>query len=147
MVRRHLLVRRARKARLIGSFRERTAIHGRLRGLAGALRQLPFPFACALLGMGADGHFASLFPDAANLECALDPDGEELCVVADTSSSPHQRISLTLGALCRSESIVLLAFGERKREMLDQAGHGAEQLPVARLLMQERAPVHVYWAP
>ena len=147
MVRRHLVTRSARAVHLVGGFREQATIRGRLRELAREMRKLTLPFACSLLGMGTDGHFASLFPDAANLGQALDIDGEARYVPVDTASSPHPRISLTLGALARSDSIALLAFGERKRQVLNEISDGARQFPVARLLTQSRAPVHVFWAP
>ena len=111
------------------------------------LRRLPFPFSCALLGMGEDGHFASLFPDAGNLKAALDPDNLRLCLPIKTAASPHARVSLTLSALSRSDEIVLLIFGERKRAVLEAAMSPSSDLPVHRLLLQKRAPVNVFWAP
>jgi 6-phosphogluconolactonase len=97
--------------------------------------------------MGEDGHFASLFPDAENLEQGLDTDGIQLCLPVNTAASPHPRISLTLAALSRSDAIVLLFFGAAKREVYEQAKADSNGYPVSRLLLQKRAPVHVYWAP
>ena len=97
--------------------------------------------------MGADGHFASLFPDAENLAEGLDADGSSLCIPVSTDASPHPRISLTLAALSRSDEIVLLFFGDDKLAVYKEAKKQTNGYPVSRLLRQKRAPVHVYWAP
>ncbi len=112
-----------------------------------AVRNLPFPFACSLLGMGEDGHFASLFPDADTLRSALDVDGTRLVLPVKTSASPHPRMSLTLAAISRSDEIVLLIFGAAKRELLQEAAESANRFPVSQLLLQKRAPVRILWAP
>ena len=111
------------------------------------LRRVPFPFACALLGMGEDGHFASLFPDADNLAQGLDPDGSRMTLPVETAASPHPRITMTLAALSRSDEIVLLIFGDAKLAVLDRAIAASNGDPVSHLLRQKRAPVHVIWAP
>ena len=54
------------------------------------------PFSAVLLGMGEDGHFASLFPDFDGLQKALDPHEVTSSTVLQTAGSPHLRISLTL---------------------------------------------------
>ena len=83
--------------------------------------RLPLPFTSVLLGMGADGHFASLFPDAEDLDKGLIADWQQLIMPVHTAASPHPRISLTLAALSRSDEIVLLIFGEAKREVFEAA--------------------------
>lgn len=107
-----------------------------------ALEALADPFAAVLVGMGDDGHFASIFPDAANLDQALDPDGSAICLPVTTAASPHPRCTLTLARLLASDLILLLAFGTDKRRILDAPG----DLPVAALLRQRRTPVRVLWA-
>ncbi|ANO50134.1 6-phosphogluconolactonase [Woeseia oceani] len=145
---RELLLRNAAAAaRLHGVFRADMSVDERARRLDRELRLQPLPFACALLGMGTDGHFASLFPDADNLASGLDPDSPLLCIPVRTKASPHARISLTLSALSRSDEIVLLIFGAEKRDVLRAAKQSATALPVSRLLLQKRAPVNIYWAP
>ena len=147
LAREWLLTGAAAAANLHSVFRPRMSVDERAAQLDQELRQHPLPFAGALLGMGADGHFASLFPDAENLASGLDPDSPVLCIPVRTKASPHARISLTLSALSRSDEIVLLIFGDEKRDVLRAAAEPASTLPVSRLLVQKRAPVHVYWAP
>ncbi len=147
LVRTALLTDKAREATLLPVFKPGSTPEERSEELATEIRSLPFPFACSLLGMGEDGHFASLFPDAAGLDIGLDSDAIELCIPVQTAASPYPRISLTLSALSRSDEIVLLIFGDKKLEVLEAARNAGSQLPVARLLLQKRAPVNVFWAP
>ena len=147
LVRETLLKGRAAAAAMLSMYRPGSDIVERSAEINAELRQLPFPFACALLGMGEDGHFASLFPDAENLPAALDPDNLNLCLPIETAASPHPRVTLTLSALSRSDQIVLLLFGDRKRAVLEAAMSPGSDLPVSRLLLQKRAPVNIFWAP
>jgi 6-phosphogluconolactonase len=147
LVRDALLKGEAAPAKLLSVFSMTTGIQARCDEIDQQIRLGPFPFACALLGMGEDGHFASLFPDAENLEEGVDVDGEQLCIPVSTAASPHPRVSLTLAALARSDAIVLLMFGDNKLEVYEQAKRKGSKLPVAHLLKQKKAPVHVYWAP
>jgi 6-phosphogluconolactonase len=147
LVRDSLLKNKASSAKLLPVFHSTTTIVRRCDEIDRQIRGLPFPFACALLGMGEDGHFASLFPDAENLDDGLDVDNEQLCIPVTTEGSPHQRVSLTLAAISRSDAIVLLMFGEGKREVYEQAKEPGSKLPVASLLKQKKAPTHLYWAP
>ena len=148
MIRDTLLQGAAADATLLGIYDAESDAASRCAALTDAVKTLPFPFACALLGMGADGHFASLFPDADNIAEALDTESAELWVPVRTAASPHPRVSLTLSALSRSDEIVLLIFGDDKRQTLDEALNASNGVyPVSRLLRQKRAPVSVYWAP
>lgn len=96
-----------------------------------------------LLGMGPDGHFASLFPDAANLAAGLKLPNAERVLAVSTAASPHARISMTLAALLDTSNLLLMIFGAEKRAVLEQP----DDLPVAALLKQTQTPVDVFWAP
>ena len=109
---------------------------------AGTLAALPDSFAAVLVGMGEDGHFASLFPDLPDLAARLDPDAAEPCHEVRTAASPHPRTTLSFARLLASNVVVLLAFGEAKRAVLEAPG----ERPVAALLEQTRTPVRVLWA-
>ncbi len=142
-----LLVDAAEMANLVGVYRDDEDLESRADSLDAELKLLPIPFACSLLGMGSDGHFASLFPDAGNLEEGLDKQRAHFCLAVDTAASPHRRLSLSLSAIARSDMILLLIFGDDKLDVINEAIDGSGDYPVASLLRQKQAPVHVYWAP
>ena len=146
MIRKTLLQNRAAHAKMLPVYDDTDAAT-RCQSLETEIRAIPFPFASALIGMGEDGHFASLFPDFEDLKKGLDVDYPGLCLPVSTAASPHPRLTLTLAALSRSDEVVLLFFGDAKREVYEQAKLASSGLPVSRLLLQKRAPVHVYWAP
>jgi 6-phosphogluconolactonase len=147
LIREKLLVGKAAGATLLPFYAPDTSIDERVAELNDDIRYALVPFACAMLGMGADGHFASLFPDADNLGAGLDLESTDLYLPVHTTASPHPRISLSLAALSRSDEIVLLFFGDDKRAVYERAQAGDRQFPITRLLRQKRAPVHTYWAP
>lgn len=105
------------------------------------------PFSCALVGMGTDGHFASLFPDADNLEFGLDPESGRLYVPIDTAASDYPRVSMSLAGISRSDEVALLIFGDEKLDIFNKSKEQTNGFPVSRLLRQKRAPVRVFWAP
>jgi 6-phosphogluconolactonase len=147
LVRETLIQSEAATARLLPVYDSLVSIEDRCESLQDIIPFLSFPFACSLLGMGEDGHFASLFPDAENLDEALDIEGKKICVAVNTAASRSPRWSLTLAALSHSDEIVLLFFGDAKRQIYEDAKQSKNIYPVSRLLFQKRAPVHVFWAP
>lgn len=118
-----------------------------------ALARLGGDFDATLLGMGADGHFASLFAGADTLAAALDPQ----CPVAAMAlhpdpmpaAGPHPRISMTLARLLQSRHVMLAVSGDEKRDVLERAQRDNDpaRLPVAALLHAASASVQIHWSP
>ena len=118
-----------------------------------ALTAHPQDFDAVLLGMGADGHFASLFPGAANLAdgLALDSGIDAIATLPDPlpPEAPFARISLTLPRLLRARQIHLVVTGEDKRRVLRQAQQqdAGSGLPIAALLHARTRSVQIHWSP
>lgn len=106
-----------------------------------------WPLDAVLLGMGDDGHFASLFPGSPTLRAGLDPSGRDrvIAVPAGEPAPPQPRISLTLPAVLHTRLLLLVIRGSEKLSVLERAGE--EAIPVAALLEQTITPLVVFWAP
>ena len=143
MIRRELLQGEASSARLRGLLPASGAT-GNLEQLA---ETLPAAFDAVVLGMGEDGHTASLFPGSPQLETALR--SPEPLALLNVPSLGTDRVSLTPTALLTTRRIDLLIFGERKREVFEKAvaGDSVAEYPVRFLLQQNRVAVSVFWAP
>lgn len=100
----------------------------------------PPRFALAWLGMGGDGHIASLFPSA-------DPRADDPLAVRRLTpdplppEAPFDRISLTIPALLDSDELLFVIRGSEKRALFEAAARGENDLPVARLLAAARQTV------
>ena len=147
MLRENLLVGPAAEARFIPLWRDECTPESAAARVDLALAILP-PFDVVMLGMGEDGHIASLFPGNPALDEGLDPDGPRLCLCVPKAVPvpPQTRVTLTLRALLNAETIILLTSGEAKKQTL-QAAFDGKDLPVRALLTQDRAPVRVLWSP
>jgi 6-phosphogluconolactonase len=111
--------------------------------------RVPRPFDAVVLGMGDDGHTASLFPGSPNLANALNPSAAAGCVGMRAPVAPQPRLSLNLSALLDCRGIQLLISGAAKwRTYLAASSPGPVQdMPVRAVLRQTRAPIAVLWAP
>ena len=147
MIQSELMQLEATSAQFVPLYREGLEASQAPAAIERDLNVLTRPFSCCLLGMGDDGHFASLFPDLAGLRQALDPGSDESCVLVETSGSEHLRISLTLSALLDSEFVLLLFFGRSKLDVFNSASASTGDYPVEALLAQQKTPVRALWAP
>lgn len=145
LVRRHLLRGEAAKAGFAPLYFDGVAqAEVAAKAETGVAQALPF--GVVLLGVGPDGHFASLFPGNPKLAEGLDPKTERtvISVPAGEPAPDLPRISLTFQALIQSSLIVLLVTGGAKRALLE--GPVDPNLPIAAILTQDRAPVRILWA-
>lgn len=154
LIRRTLLINNARVAEFTGMKNPaKTAAAG--QGETEMLyRKLPQPFSLAIVGMGSDGHTASLFPHAKGLAEALKTDNDNLTVAITATQSevtgPNtERLSLTLPALLKTERVIILFTGEDKLAVFSAAQKPGPvtDMPIRALLHQEEVPVELYWAP
>lgn len=111
---------------------------------------LPRPFDVVILGMGDDGHTASFFPHAPELDAALNPlhDGTLCAAITPPEYAPHPRMTLTLPAILDARRIILHITGASKQEVYARACESGPvaDMPVRAVLRQEQTPVEVYWA-
>ncbi len=114
-----------------------------------AINKMPWPLDAIVLGVGEDGHTASLFPGAENLSAALDVTRPALLIDIDPPHADHRRMSLTLRALLHTRRVVLLIQNSRKRAIYQRARDGADValLPIAGVLAQPKVKVEVFWVP
>jgi 6-phosphogluconolactonase len=110
--------------------------------------RVPRPFDAVVLGMGDDGHTASLFPGSPNLPNALNPTAVAGCLGMWAPVAPHPRMSLNLTALLDSRRVVLLINGESKwtTYVAACAAGPVQDMPVRAILRQSRTPVDVMWS-
>lgn len=104
-----------------------------------------FPADVVLLGMGEDGHFASLFPGSPVLDEGLDPLGGSFVIAVPTGEPAPalERLSLTLHALKQSYLTIVLVRGEAKRRIIEDR----DDLPIHALFRAADMPVRVIWSP
>lgn len=113
------------------------------------MSRVPVPYDVVVVGMGDDGHIASLFPGGRDIERAVRPQGPHHCTPAHAPVAPHRRLSLTVPALLLCRRLILLITGDDKQAVLERAKAPGpvEDMPVRALLRQDRVPLEVYWSP
>ena len=101
------------------------------------------PFDVMLLGMGEDGHFASLFPSLINTSNYFNLLADPGIIYIEPMGSPcHKRISMNLSMIIESKKVVLLISNEKKLSLLSEA-YENNLLPLYYLLAQERVDVEI----
>jgi len=100
----------------------------------------------AVLGMGEDGHTASLFADAPAHEWTHALRTGERYVAVHPGAAPHVRISLSMSALKRVERLFLLISGERKLDVLKAAASAPQENAISKLANDKGVRLDVYWS-
>ncbi|HET7778048.1 MAG TPA: 6-phosphogluconolactonase [Rudaea sp.] len=112
------------------------------------ISSLPLPIDVAVLGLGLDGHTASLFPDGDRIDAALDARGSALVLPMRSPSAGEPRITLTLPALAAAQSLYLHIEGAEKKQVFTRIMRGEDassRSPLRALMQHAGAPLVVYW--
>lgn len=113
--------------------------------------ELQRPFDVVLLGMGEDGHFASLFPGCAESQKSLQCESDQI-VCTQAPNAPQERISWSMGSLLQAKHLLLYVTGKRKKEILEaamQQGTAESKLPIGYLLhaiAAESKTLQIFWS-
>ena len=147
LVRENLLQNQASSARFLSLKQPgATPVEG-LAQVKAELAELALPVDVLILGMGNDGHTASLFPDAPELESAMNPECQEIVAASTPASQPQKRITLTWPPLRDARFTALHLKGEDKLTTLNQAISEPEkvlEMPIRAFL---KPGLQVFWSP
>lgn len=144
LVRRHLLQGDATAANFISLTTDDETPEQGVEAVTQRIEALPWPASLVVLGMGEDGHTASLFPDSRELELGLTT--EAPVVAVRTPGQPLPRMTLSADRLHQARRHLLHITGDNKRSVLAQAlsGDDSRELPIRAFLS---CPLAIYWAP
>ena len=117
-----------------------------------SLEQHCLPLDLCVLGMGDDGHIASLFPNSPEINIATLAQNTQHCIAVNPPHITQARLSLTLNTMMQARELVLLIMGKPKQAAYQRALSLSTyteylSLPVSFILHQEKVPIHIYWAP
>lgn len=120
-----------------------------LKQLNDAAKATLLPLDVLILGMGEDGHTASIFPCSEQIEQGLLVDNDNALIKVLPKTAPHQRISFSFAALSQSDNIFLHLCGENKQAVLNQAleSNNAFEMPIRAFLSHPTINTQVVWAP
>ena len=106
------------------------------------------PLDVVILGMGEDGHTASLFPCSDQIVEGLALTNENSLMKVEPKTAPHQRITFSFAALKQSKNVFLHLCGDNKKQVLDKALSASDvfEMPIRAFLQGDGIDTQVYWA-
>jgi 6-phosphogluconolactonase len=147
LVRENLLVNHASVANFVSLKTEDANAEDAETEIANRLNALQLPLDIVILGMGEDGHTASLFPCSAQIGEGLNLHRIKPVLATQPTTAPHQRMSLSLATIVASPHVFLHITGDKKRNVLEQAlsQHTAIEKPIKAVC--DHCSVNLIWAP
>lgn len=146
LIKEYLLQDKAKAADFVGMYYEGYSAKRAQSTCSEGLESRLWPIDVMVLGMGEDGHTASLFPNNPRLQEAFYLNKEELCIAID--QKPYNRMSLTLDAILSAHHLYLHFEGVKKFKVYQEAiaSDNMYDMPVRSILHQNLKQLEVYYA-
>ena len=144
-VKENLLINNAKNATFISMYQKNINITDAEEICSNIYTKELFPFDILILGMGTDGHTASLFPHNIKLEESFSTE-EKLCISMTPSDALHDRMSLTKKAILSAKNIFLHFEGDEKLDVYKKVSNGVDcyDMPIASIL-NDKKKIEVYY--
>jgi 6-phosphogluconolactonase len=142
----NLLQGKASAANFAGLYRNLPTVEAAAKWASKELEKFGLPIDAVVLGMGADGHTASFFPDAVTLPSLLAAENDALVAPVHAESGGEPRLTLTMPPIANAGFLALHIEGDAKRKVLAAVLDG-EKLPIGAVIENAQKPVEVFWAP
>lgn len=149
LVHENLLQNKAKEAKFFHLKQGNELTSETLADLNMAASKTLLPLDVLILGMGEDGHTASLFPCSDEITSGLDITNDAVLLKVQPKTASHQRISFTFASLITSKNIFLHSCGEGKKTVLTQALEGNDpfEMPIRAFLQHPSLNTQIFWAP
>jgi 6-phosphogluconolactonase len=147
MLRALLLVNKAANANFVPLKTHHSDAQDAVEECTNKLYNMHTPFDVLILGMGEDGHTASLFPCSEQITEGLDLESGQSFIAVQPTTAPNQRMSLTLPALVNSNQIFLHLTGASKKDVLGTVLSGEDESAMPIRAVINNADVELMWAP
>ncbi len=146
MIRQSLLKGFATNAKFLSLYDETTTESEAIENATSTLSNISLPYDVVILGMGDDGHTASIFPQANNVEEALDLSNEKICMLVDPVTTTPLRITQTRRQLLNTRHLILHFFSDTKRILLDELlnKNASYTFPISYFIHQDQTELSVY---
>ncbi len=139
LVKRYLLQNNAEVANFIHLISDENNIENSISNANNAIKNIDI----AILGMGEDGHTASIFPDCPELINALET--QQTYIITNPQNAKYQRIGLSMHALKKIPCLILSINGKIKHEVLIKANLQKDLHYPISYLLESRNDIQVYW--
>lgn len=147
-IRENFLINNAKRANFIGMYQDERSVYEAQKDVQESIAKKLFPFDIVILGMGLDGHTASLFPQTEELKEALSLKNLALCSAVKLGNDMIDRMTLTRQAILSAKNIYIHFEGKDKIDVYNQAlmGDDIYEMPIRSILQEEQKNIEVYFA-
>ncbi|MDT0594029.1 6-phosphogluconolactonase [Glaciecola petra] len=147
LVKENLLVEQAAAAKFVSLTADYDSPYDAENEISQRIDDIADEFDVLVLGMGEDGHTASLFPCSEQIDAGLDLERELSAIATQPTTASHLRMSMSLAKIIKAKNIYLHLVGDKKLAVLEDAlaNYDAKQKPIKAVC--DEAQVSLMWAP
>jgi len=140
LVKKHLIKNLARNATFISMYSK----DFELNSVNKSYHKYFFRTDVLVLGMGEDGHTASIFPELDDLDKLYK--SQEFCEVTKPKNAEYERITLSLGSILNAKNIFLHIEGKNKYKVFCKAAKDKDLFPISKILYNDKKTIEVYFS-